>query len=52
MDDPRPKAPVQSAEHQYSALELPPNGSNLAYIGLVEADVFSTYGYLVDKPNL
>ena len=52
MDDPRPKAPVQSAEHQYSALELPPNGANLAYIGLVEADVFSTYGYLVDKPNL
>ena len=52
MDDPPPKAPVQSAEHQYSALELPPNGANLAYIGLVEADVFSTYGYLVDKPNL
>ena len=52
MDDPRPKAPAQSAEHQYSALELPPNGANLAYIGLVEADVFSTYSYVVDKSNL
>ena len=52
MDDPLPKAPAQSAEHQYSASELPPNGANLAYIGLYEADVFSTYSYVADKSNL
>ena len=52
MDDPRPKAPAQAAEHQYSELALPPNGANLAYIGLVEADVFSTYSYVVDKSDL
>jgi hypothetical protein len=52
MDDPRPKAPAQSAEHQYSALELPPSLANSAYIGLYEADVFSTYSYVVDQSNL
>ena len=52
MDDPPPKAPAQSAEHQYSALELPPNGANLVYIGLVEAEVFSPYSYVAAKSNL
>ena len=52
MDAPRPKAPVQSAEHQYSALELPPSLANSADIGLYEADVFSTYSYVAEKSNL
>ena len=52
MDDPRPKAPAQSAEHQYSALELPPSLANSAYIGLYESDVFSTYSYVAEKSNL
>ena len=52
MDDPLPKAPAQSAEHQYSALGLPLSVANLADIGLVEADVFSAYSYVVDKSNL
>ena len=52
MDDPRPKAPAQSVEHQYSGLELPPSLVNSAYIVLYEADVFSTYSYVVAESNL